>query len=34
VKRRNEQGKETRSGVKGADLLLPDDVLVIKESLF
>jgi polysaccharide biosynthesis/export protein len=34
VKRRNEQGKETRIGVKGSDLLLPDDVLVIKESLF
>jgi len=34
VKRRNEQGKETRIGVKGSDLLQPDDVLVIKESLF
>jgi polysaccharide export outer membrane protein len=34
VKRRNEQGKETRLSVKGSDLLQPDDVLVIKESLF
>lgn len=34
VKRRNEEGKETRIGVKGSDLLQPDDVLVIKESLF
>jgi polysaccharide export outer membrane protein len=34
VKRRNEQGKEERIGVKGSDLLQPDDVLVIKESLF
>jgi polysaccharide export outer membrane protein len=34
VKRRNEQGKEVKVSVKGADLLQPDDVLVIKESLF
>jgi polysaccharide export outer membrane protein len=34
VKRRNEQGKEVRVTVKGSDLLQPDDVLVIKESLF
>ena len=34
VKRRNEQGKETKVSVKGSDLLQPDDVLVIKESLF
>jgi len=34
VKRRDAQGKESRISVKGADLLLPDDVLVIKESLF
>jgi polysaccharide export outer membrane protein len=34
VKRRNEQGKETRITVKGSDLLQPDDVLVVRESLF
>ena len=34
VKRRNEQGKEARVSVKGSDLLQPDDVLLIKESLF
>jgi polysaccharide export outer membrane protein len=34
VKRRNPQGKETKVSVKGSDLLQPDDVLVIKESLF
>jgi polysaccharide biosynthesis/export protein len=34
VKRRDEQGKEARITVKGSDLLQPDDVLVIKESLF
>jgi hypothetical protein len=34
VKRRSEQGKETRVTVKGSDLLQADDVLVIKESLF
>jgi polysaccharide export outer membrane protein len=34
VKRRNEQGKERHISVKGSDLLLPDDVLLIKESLF
>jgi len=34
VKRRGEQGKEERISVKGSDLLRPDDVLVIKESLF
>ena len=34
VKRRNEQGKEVHASVKGSDLLRPDDVLVIKESLF
>src|SRR4029453_2952873 len=34
VKRRDPSGKEVRVGVKGSDLLQPDDVLVIKESLF
>lgn len=34
VKRRNAQGKETKVSVKSSDLLQPDDVLVIKESLF
>ena len=34
VKRRDEQGKEVHASVKGSDLLRPDDVLVIKESLF
>ena len=34
VKRRGEQGKEAHLSVKGSDLLRPDDVLVIKESLF
>jgi len=34
VKRRDEHGKESRISVKGSDLLQPDDVLVIKESLF
>jgi len=34
VKRRGEQGKETRLTVKGSDLLQADDVLVVKESLF
>jgi polysaccharide export outer membrane protein len=34
VKRRNEQGKEARITVKGSDFLQPDDVLVVRESLF
>ena len=34
VKRRDEKGKEARITVKGSDLLQPDDVLVVKESLF
>lgn len=34
VKRRGDQGKEVHITVKGSDLLRPDDVLVIKESLF
>jgi polysaccharide export outer membrane protein len=34
VKRRNPQGKEEKVSVKGSDLLQPDDVLLIKESLF
>jgi polysaccharide export outer membrane protein len=34
VKRRNPQGKEEKVTVKGSDLLEPDDVLQIKESLF
>jgi polysaccharide export outer membrane protein len=34
VKRRNPQGREEKVTVKGSDLLEPDDVLQIKESLF
>jgi polysaccharide export outer membrane protein len=34
VKRHDAQGREKRIGVKGSDLLQPDDVLSIKESLF
>ncbi len=34
VKRRGEKGKEEHVTVKGSDLLQPDDVLVVKESLF
>lgn len=34
VKRRGEKGKEVHVTVKGSDLLQPDDVLVVKESLF
>jgi polysaccharide export outer membrane protein len=34
VKRRNAQGIETVVDVRGSDLLQPDDVLLIKESLF
>lgn len=34
VKRRDPQGKEVKVGVKGSDLLQPDDVLLVKESMF
>ena len=34
VKRRSPQGKEEKVTVKGSDVLEPDDVLQIKESLF
>jgi len=34
VKRRNSEGMEKDIDVRGADLLQPDDVLLIKESLF
>jgi polysaccharide export outer membrane protein len=34
VKRRDGEGKETRITVKGSDFLQPDDVLVVRESLF
>src|SRR5689334_3336669 len=34
VKRRDGQGKEVKVSVKGSDLLQPDDVLQVKESLF
>lgn len=34
VKRRDAHGKEVRVSVKGSDFLQPDDVLLIKESLF
>jgi polysaccharide export outer membrane protein len=34
VKRRDPQGKEVKVSVKGSDLLQPDDVLLVKESLF
>jgi polysaccharide export outer membrane protein len=34
VKRRDQQGEEREVSVAGSDLLRPDDVLLIKESLF
>jgi len=34
VKRKDERGKERKISVKGSDLLKPDDVLVVKESIF
>ena len=34
VKRRDEKGKEMQVSVSGSDLLRPDDVLLVKESLF
>jgi polysaccharide export outer membrane protein len=34
VKRKDSAGKERRIGVRAADLLQPDDVLLIKESIF
>jgi polysaccharide export outer membrane protein len=34
VKRRDKDGKETEYSVKGTDVLRPDDILFIKESLF
>jgi polysaccharide export outer membrane protein len=34
VKRRDARGKEVKVSVKGADLLQPDDVLLVKESFF
>jgi polysaccharide export outer membrane protein len=34
VKRRDGQGKERKLGVGGSDLLRPDDVLLVKQSLF
>jgi polysaccharide export outer membrane protein len=34
VKRRNSDGKETEYSVRGSDLLQPDDVLYVKESIF
>jgi polysaccharide export outer membrane protein len=34
VKRRDQQGEEHEVSVAGSDLLRPDDVLLIKESLF
>jgi polysaccharide export outer membrane protein len=34
VKRRDSHGKELKVGVQGSDMLQPDDVLLIKESLF
>lgn len=34
VKRRGADGEEKEYGVKGADVLRPDDILFIKESLF
>ncbi len=34
LKRRDDLGKERHISVKGSDLLQPDDVLVVKESLF
>jgi polysaccharide biosynthesis/export protein len=34
VKRRGADGKERKLGVRGSDLLHPDDVLLVKQSLF
>lgn len=34
VKRRNSSGEETELEVRGSDLLQPDDVLFVKESIF
>ena len=34
VKRKDDRGKEQKISVKGSDLLQPDDVLLVKESIF